>query len=65
MHSQLNHLAAMQRSSELRRAAERARLAQNDRVTDGAGRQGLLAARTIVRLRRLGARGARLRVRRA
>ena len=65
MNSHLNHLAAMERSADLRRAAERARLERDDSATGTAGRQDPSEARTIVRMRLFGARSSRLRVRRA
>ncbi len=65
MNTHLNYLMATQRSADLRRAAEQARLAQDARVTDSAGRGVGLTARAIVRLRLRGGQRLRLRVRRA
>jgi hypothetical protein len=66
MNPQLNYLIATHRSAELRRAAERARLTQEDRATEAAaGQRDGLSARTAIRLRLRGVGRARLRVRRA
>jgi len=65
MNPDLNYLIAMQKSAELRRAAEQARLARDDRATAAADQRDPFTARTIVglKLRRIGR--ARLRIRRA
>jgi hypothetical protein len=65
MNPQLDYLIATQRAADLRRAAEQARLVQDERVIESTGGRGGLTARTIVRLRLRGAKSARLRVRRA
>lgn len=66
MNPQLNYLIATHRAAELRQAAERARLAQEDRATEAAADQrDRLPARTTIRVRLQGIGRARLRVRRA
>lgn len=65
MNTHLNYLLAAQRSGELRRAAEQARLARDARVTDSSAARAATNARTIVGLRHRGAKSLRLRIRRA
>jgi hypothetical protein len=65
MNPDLNYLIAMQKSAELRRAAELARLAGDDRATAETDHRDALAARTTVRLKLRRIRRGRLRIRRA
>ena len=65
MNPDLYYLIAMQKSAELRRAAELARLARDDRATAAEDQPDASAVRTTIRLKLRGIGRGRLRIRRA